>query len=76
MEKQLECKEWEPSGFQLHSCPSVLRTCLFLPVFDNTDITSRGTDKVRAREEMGREIGTVSYLRTGQSDLGRLRRGR
>ena len=65
MEKQLKCKEWEHSGFQLHSCPSVLRTCLFLPVLDKIDITSGGTDKVRAWEEMGREIGTVSYLRTG-----------
>ena len=67
MEKQLECKEWEHSGFQLHSCPSVLRTFLSLPclLVDAVDITMGETDKIRAREEMGREIGTFSYLRAG-----------
>ena len=64
--------QWGPTPF----LPLSLRTFLSLPVFDNIDITSGGTDKVSAREEMGREIGTVYYLRTGQSDLGRLRRGR
>jgi hypothetical protein len=53
--------QWGPTPF----LPLSLRTFLSLPVFDNIDITSGGTDKVSAREEMGREIGTVYYLRTG-----------
>ena len=54
--------QWVPTPFLPLSPEDLSLPCLLV---DAVDITMGGTDKVRAREEMGREIGTFSYLRAG-----------
>ena len=54
--------QWGPTPFLPLSPENMSLPCLLV---DAVDITMGETDKVRAREEMRREIGTVYYLRTG-----------
>ena len=54
--------QWVPTPFLPLSPEDLSLPCLLV---DAVDITMGETDKVRAREEMRREIGTVYYLRTG-----------